>query len=557
MPGQLPRAGLENSAYPRVTNRVTSYIVCDAGDHGEFEVHLVAIKSGGCSATRVVDREDSVMRWMIKGATIMTLDDHDTWLENGDMVVDKGKIIALGQGLSPDAFGVEEVIQGTDKLVMPGLINAHLHSHDRFDRGRFDNLPLEVWMALYNPPLGTRDWTPRECYLRTMLNCIEMLKSGTTMVIDDCFHGFPLSQENIDAVYQAYQDAGMRAQVSIYYSNRPYSRTVPYLDDLLPAHLKTDLAQMPTMASDELLELWRRYARRWRGRVGFVLSPAAPQRCSDEFLKATLSLSEELNLPVIMHVLETKVQAVTGELFYGKSIVEHVKSLGLLTPRTTLIHGVWLTDRDVELIGQAGTSVVHNPISNLKLGSGIAPIRKMLDAGINVGLGTDNLNANDTANMFEAMKMGALMHKVVDFDYDRWVGAKEVVRMATRGGARCGRLHHEVGHLSVGMKADMVFLDLNEPPFFPRNNLLHQLVFCEHGGSVDTVVVDGNVLVEKGRLVTVDEGEILDEAMDRAEEIQDKIRRATVRGGELEPYLRQAYWKCVQKDIGFSAYSGS
>lgn len=496
------------------------------------------------------------MRWMIKNTTIMTLDDEERWLDNGDIVIDEGKIIALGHDLSPESFGVEKVHSGHDKLVIPGLVNAHLHSHDRFDKGRFDNLPLELWMALYNPPIGRREWTPRECYLRTVLNCIEMMKTGTTTVIDDVHHG-TMSKENIDAVFQAYQDIGIRALVSIGYSDSPYYKTIPYLENLLPNNLKEEMEQAGNLAPDDMIELWRSYAQRWRGRVRFILSPSAPQRCTDEFLKKTWNLSKELDLPVITHVLETKVQAITGRLFYGKSIVEYMNSLEILTPRTTLAHAVWVTDRDITLISDAGASIVHNPVSNLKLGSGIAPVRKMLDAGINVGLGTDNNNANDTANLFDTMKLAALLHKVVDFDYDRWVGAKEVVKMATRDGARCGCLGEELGTLSVGMKADMVLLDLNKSPFIPRNNLLHQLVFCENGQSVDTVIVEGKPVVEGGRVTTVNEQKYLEETMERAGEIQDKIRRAVKRSGELEPYVRQAYLRCVQQDIGFSAYSGS
>jgi cytosine/adenosine deaminase-related metal-dependent hydrolase len=331
--------------------------------------------------------------------------------------------------------------------------------------------------------------------------------------------------------------------------------TIPYLDELLPDSLKKELDEPGTVSPEEMLTIWPDYARRWRGRVRFALSPSAPQRCTDTFLKKTWKLSEELDIPVIIHVLETKVQAVTGRLFYGKTIVEHMNSLGILTPRSTLIHTVWLTDDDIALIGDAGSSTVHNPLSNLKLGSGIAPLRKMFDAGINVGLGTDNNSANDAVNLFETMKMAALLQKVRGFDYDRWVGAREVIKMATRGGARCGGLHEEIGYLSVGMKADMVVLDLNKLPYFPRNNLLHQLVFCENGECVDTVVVDGVPVVEGGTLTTINEQKILEEAMDCADRIQLKIREAGARGGELEPYVREAYLRCVQQDVGFSAHS--
>lgn len=497
------------------------------------------------------------MKLMIKDAIVMTLDDEDKWLEDCDIVIDKEKIVDIGQDLSPEYYAVEKIVNGKDKLVIPGLINAHLHSHDRFDKGRFDNLPLEVWMALYNPPLGTRHWTPRECYLRTLLNAIEMLKTGTTTVIDDVSHGIPLSEENVDAVFQAYQDIGMRALVSIYYNDRPFAKTIPYLEDILPANLKAELAQMPGITPDDMIDIWRKFGERYRDRIRFVLSPAAPQRCYDEFLKKTWRLSNELDLPVIIHVLETKVQAITGQIFYKKSIIEHMNSLGILTPRTNLIHSVWVSDTDIELISEAGASVIHNPVSNLKLGSGIAPIRKFLDAGINVALGTDNNNANDSINLFEVIKLSALLHKVVDSNYDKWVGAKQVVRMATRGGAQCAGIHNEVGYLDIGMKADMVMFNLNKLSFFPRNNLLHQLVFCEQGESVDTVIVDGKIVVEKGAMTTVNESKIINELIGCAEEIQGKIRQASARGPELEPYCREAFFKCVQKDIGFSAYSGN
>lgn len=496
------------------------------------------------------------MRWMIKCGTFMTMDNENPWLVNRDLVVDKDKIIAIGSDLSPESFAVERVISGKDKLVIPGLINAHLHSGDRFNRGQFDNLPLELWMARF-PPIGKIEWTPRECYLRTLLNCIEILKTGTTTVIDDLHHGVPLPKQNIDAVFQAYQDIGMRALLSIGYADKPYYSTIPFLEKLLPNSLKEGMEQPENLAPDEMIALWRNYAQRWRGRVRFILSPSAPQWCTDEFLKKTWNLSEELDLHVIIHVLETKLQAVTGQLFYGKSVVEHMSSLGILTPKTTLAHTVWVSDSDIGIISEGGASIAHNPVSNLKLGSGIAPIRKIIDAGINVGLGTDNNTANDTANLFDTMKLAAVLHKVVDYDYDRWVGAEEIMRMATLGGARCGGLDEETGALSVGMKADMVLLDLNKLPFFPRNNTLHQLVFCEHGESVDTVIVDGKLVVEGGSVTSVNEEGVLDEAMERAEEIRDKIGRGTPKSSELESYVREAYLRCVQKDIGFSAYSGS
>jgi len=242
------------------------------------------------------------MKWMIQGATIMTQDDDDRWLENGDIAVDGERILAIGHRLPEDSLGVEKVIDGRNKLVMPGLINAHHHSHDRFDKGRLDNLPLEVWQVVYNSPLGRRDWTPMECYLRTILNGMEMLKIGTTTVIDDVIHGVPPLKENIDAVFQAYQDLGMRALVSSYYSDKPFAHTIPYLENLLPDRLKSDLALIPRVSPDEMIKIWQHYGENWRDRVRFIISPSAPQRCTDDFLKKTWKLSNDLDIPVTVHV---------------------------------------------------------------------------------------------------------------------------------------------------------------------------------------------------------------------------------------------------------------
>ncbi len=484
------------------------------------------------------------MKWMIQGATSFTHKNESGKYDAIDIIIEGTEIIAVNKNLDQNSLGVEKVIPAHDMLVMPGLINAHIHSHDRFDKGRFDKLPLEVWMAMYNPPTVNRNWTARECYLRTILSGIELIKSGTTTVIDDLHPGFPLSHDCLDAVFQAYKDIGLRARVSIAFSDKPYYKTIPFLEEILPPHLKQTTNLSESKIHDKVIELWRDFANRWHDRVQFILSPSGPQRCSDSFLKRVWNLSEELELPVIVHVLETKVQEFTGRQFYGKSVVEQMEASGLLTPLTSLVHCVWINDHDIELIAKAGSSVVHNPLSNLKLGSGIAPIRKMMDAGINIGIGTDNHNASDTPNMFEAMKLAALLHRGADLDYVDWIGAEDVIQMATRGGANCGNLHH-AGVLEVGMKADLVLMDLTHLPFIPHNDLLHQLVFCEHGDSINMVIVDGKILIQNGQIETINEQEIMKELMSQIDEIVAKITATETKGKELEPYLRKAYIRCL------------
>ncbi len=484
------------------------------------------------------------MKWVVTNASVLSPD--GTLAENQDITVEGDAIRDMGPGIAGDLTDTDKIIDGKDKLIIPGLINAHLHSHDRFDKGRFDNLPLELWMAAYNPPTGNRDWTAEEIYLRTALNCIELIKSGTTTVIDDVVHTDLTSREKLDAVFQAYQDAGLRACVSITFSDRPYFETIPFLEEFLPEAVKSNLSAGHQVDPEQILTLWREYARKWKGRVGFALSPSGPQRSTDPFLKKTKALSDDLDLPIIIHVLETKIQELTGYLFYNQSLVEHMKSIDLLGRRTNLVHCVWVDDRDMERIAEAEANIIHNPVSNLKLGSGIAPIARMLKAGINVALGTDNNNANDTANLMEAMKMGALINKVTDADYHNWIGAKDVMRMATLGGARCIGCEKDIGALEIGKKADFVIFDMDTLPFTPRQNLLHQLVFCESGASIDTVVVDGRIICEKGKIRTLDEDKIRQEVKEKRAVLLDKITSASKGASNILPHVEKAYRKCMR-----------
>ncbi|MBW1960352.1 MAG: amidohydrolase [Deltaproteobacteria bacterium] len=483
------------------------------------------------------------MKWTVANALMMT--PVGTVLDNRHITIEGDTIASIENGIEKDNLNAEKVIDATGKLIIPGLINAHLHSHDRFDKGRFDNLPLEIWMAAYNPPTSRREWTEEEVYLRTQLNCIELIKSGTTTVIDDVVHHDLTSRDKIDAVFQAYEDAGLRAAVTITFSDRPYHETIPFLDEFLPGTLKDELQSRQQVKPKMVLELWKSYARRWQGRVTFALSPSGPQRSTDAFLKDVWKMAEDFNLWVMIHVLETKVQEITGYLFYNKSLVDYMKSIGILNRRTNLVHCVWVNDRDIALIAEAGANVIHNPVSNLKLGSGIAPVHKLLKAGVNVALGTDNNNANDTANMFEAMKIGALVNKVTHCKYDRWVGAKEVFKMATKGGSRCIGMEDKVGVLEAGKKADFVLINLDSLPFTPRQNILNQLIFCENGQSIDMVVVDGKIIYENGKILTINEEKLKSDVQQAAERLLAKIEKTSKRASEILPYLRKAYDKCL------------
>ena len=183
------------------------------------------------------------MKWMIQGAIVLA--DAGAKPEQADILIEDDCISAVSPELPIESLQVQKIISGRNKLVIPGLINAHLHSHDRFDKGRFDKLPLEVWMARYNPPTAPRNWTPRECYLRTILSGMEVLRSGTTTVLDDLHPGWPVSRDCLDAVFQAYEDIGLRARVSLAQADKPFYESIPFLADLLPETFKKKPALTP------------------------------------------------------------------------------------------------------------------------------------------------------------------------------------------------------------------------------------------------------------------------------------------------------------------------
>lgn len=498
-------------------------------------------------------------RLLIRGGAVLPLGGVEEVREGIDLLVEDGRIAAMGPGLAPPP-PPDRVIDATDRLVMPGLVNAHLHSHNNYFRGCFDSLPLDlcvlgVW-SVGAPPEALR-LTPRQLYARALLGCAEMLRTGTTTALDDV-NLFPvLGEESVAAVVQAYEDSGMRAVVAPHVFDVPYHRTVPFVADLLPDHLRKALDAMPVADPAATVEVVRACAKRWSApgrRVRLGIGPSGPQRCSPRLLTAVAGVAEEFDLPVFIHVLETRTQAALGRVVHGKTLVEYLRDLDFLRPRVSLGHAVWLTPGDVEILAATGVTVCHNPVSNLKLGSGIAPVARLLRAGVPVALGTDGVMSNDSLNLLESMKVAAMLHKVREPEPERWPGAREALRMATAGGARSGRLP-DVGALAVGYRADLVLLDLRRAAFAPRNDLLLQAVYAADASAVDTVMVDGRVVVEGGRVLTVDEAAVAAEVTRDGAAFHARTGGpARARAAELVPYFRQAYARCWTVDVGARAF---
>jgi guanine deaminase len=484
--------------------------------------------------------------WMLKGGLVLTHADDEA--RPRDLVVQGGIIRHVGEDLDPSDHGVIEVRSAHGMLVTPGYINTHYHSHDRWDRGRFSALPLEIWMSVYNPPVVGRDWTPDEIYLRTLIGGMELVRGGTTTVIDDVHLGLQLDEKSITAVFTAYQDLGLRADVGVAYSDRPGHETIPYLNDLLPEHLKSR-GQAAIMPQADMLGLWKDLAGTYDGRVRSVVSVSGPQRCTETFQQQAWDLAEDLSRPVLTHVLESRIQALTGPHFYGKSLVSFMKGIGVLRKNSVLIHGVWMSPDDLDLVAEAGASISHNPVSNLKLGSGIAPVIEMLSRGISVGFGTDNHNGNDGCSMFESIKLAVMLQTTQTDDFHQWLDARSGLRGATQHGARVMGCSADVGRLEPGFKADFLIFDLTADAFVPLNDVAVHLVFADATRALRHVYIDGAPVLVDGNIISVDEKALRAEMLERLSIIHKKVLDGAPKGREMESYLTQAYEQSLRNPL--------
>jgi 5-methylthioadenosine/S-adenosylhomocysteine deaminase len=297
-----------------------------------------------------------------------------------DILIEGDRIRAIEPA---GTFQDGERVDCTGLIAAPGLINGHLHSWDHFIKGRVENLPMEVLMAHLRPAVPL-PLTERHIHLRTMMAAIDSLRTGATTIVDDLGLGQTLNRAHVDAALGAYEASGLRAYLGFSMIDKPVVDSWPFVEECFSAETLSWLRDLPRPPGDALLDLVRDLAgtRHPSGhRVGVLVAPSAPQRCTAGFLQRCRALADELDLPVILHVLETRLQAVTAQQFWGCSMVEHLHALGFLKPRTALVHGVWLSPRDRELIAEAGATVQVNPWSNAILGSGAADFAALRDAG--------------------------------------------------------------------------------------------------------------------------------------------------------------------------------
>ena len=466
---------------------------------------------------------------------------------NGSSTFTRNNIIVsdnIISNISEDVYDESKftkVINAKNCIVIPGIINAHLHSHDHFNKGKFDNLPLEIWMMELRPLSTGMTHTAEEIYLRTLYGCIEMLRTGTTTIIDDIVQTNLFDEEKITSVLQAYEDAGIRGYITTMTSDKNMYETIPYLDVYFSDDDKKTFTKTPPDV-DEICAFQESLIKSRISKImKYAISPSGAQRCSDKLMTRLSELSRKYHVPAVCHVLETKMQAVTGQYFYGDSLLNHMKKIGALHENFNLIHTVYATADDIDIMREFNCKMVHNPISNLKLGNGIAPIKEILNAGISVGLGTDNTSCNDSINMFESLKFAATLHKIRDDKPEEWVSAEDVFDMATVGGTECALMRNEIGKLEIGYKADITIIDIDNDSYIPSCNLLNSLVFCHRGSNVKDVLIDGKVVLEDYKILSFDEKAVLTELKERLPRFIAENDKASM---EAQPYIakiRKAY----------------
>lgn len=492
---------------------------------------------------------------VIESAQVLSLDAQDHQWSCADIVVRGGRIERIGpQAARGDLGAVARVVPAQGLLAMPGLINAHFHSPGNLMKGSLAGHPLEIFMLHEVPPLAESADGGRLIYLRTLLGALEMLRRGVTAVQDDAYHVPKATVESVDAIMRAYRDVGIRATVAIDQPTLIEYDKYPYLESLLPEAEREAMRQAPRQSSQELLSLYGHLIDSWhgaaQGRLRAAVSCSAPQRVEPEYALALSELSRQYDLPYYVHLLETRLQRVLGDTRYGRSLVQEVHAQGWLDERLMAIHAIWVDEQDIELLAQSRCTVAHNPVCNLRLGSGVMPWRALHNAGVPVCLGSDEMNTDDSVNLWFVAKTAALIHSLSSPDDRQWAQPSEVLHSLTRQGARAMRMADELAVLQPGAWADIILLDLDSVAYWPLHDLRRQLVHCEDGQSLRMTMVQGEVVFEHGRVTTVDEAAVRAELRELLPAVTAQLARSAREASRLEPYYRQMLARSLQHPVG-------
>lgn len=421
---------------------------------------------------------------LISGGLIVTMDKAFRVLQNGAIAISNGRIEAIGEKDDLcDRYHGQKVVDAADKLVMPGLINAHTHAPMNIYRGYADDLTLNEWLFDHIFPLEKAFTTRGNVRLGTRLAIAEMLKSGTT-TFNDMYYYADVMAEEVDRT-------GIRAILS------------EGLFDT-PTHNAT--------GPEEVLRFTEEMIQKWSGhpRLRFALGVHAPYSASPDLYRKAKYLADKYQTFLHTHLSETRWEFDLIMNQYGCSPVQHLANTGILDANLIIAHAIYLTDGDMALLSRHHVGVAHNPQCNMKLANGTAPVPELLDMGVRVGLGTDGVASNNDLDLFDEMRSCALSHKLVKAD-PTVMDARTVLETATIGGARLLGMDDRIGSLEAGKQADLILVDLKQPHAWPNFNVYSLIVYSLRGSDVETVMVDGNILMENRRLCTLNTEELFDE----------------------------------------------
>ncbi|CAG7644471.1 5'-deoxyadenosine deaminase [Paenibacillus allorhizosphaerae] len=422
---------------------------------------------------------------LIKHARIVTMNANRD-IVDGDVLVENGRLAAIAPELNVQA---ERVIDARGKVLLPGFVQTHIHLCQTLFRGRADDLELLDWLQRRIWPLEAAH-DEESVYYSALLGIGELLRSGTTTILDmETVH-------HSESAFQAIARSGIRAVSGKVMMDHGANVPAGLLED-------TDRS---IAESVRLMEKWHGYDG---GRVQYAFCPRFVVSCTERLLKEVAALSGAHNVKVHTHASENRGEIALVEQERGMRNVVYLDRIGLATPRLVLAHCVWLDEEEKRIIQERGVKVTHCPASNLKLSSGIAEIPDLLSRHIHVGLGADGAPCNNNLDMFQEMRLSSLIHKVQHGP--TVMKAESVLRMATIGGAEVLGMEHEIGSIEVGKKADLQLLDLNDYHTFPsyETDLFSRIVYSATRGEVDTVLVDGRIVMENKQVTTIDKTEVL------------------------------------------------
>jgi 5-methylthioadenosine/S-adenosylhomocysteine deaminase len=433
---------------------------------------------------------------LIKNGIILTLDPQHRVIEGGDLAIDCGKIVALGESLD---YTARKTLSARGCVVCPGFINGHSHVYQSLIEGIGYDMHFDPWNWRFLFPVVSKI-QPEHALAGAELAALEMIKNGVTTISDHWY--LHTDMRNIYRVTEAFDLAGLRAQI------------VFGLLDQTFAGESTDSEYMTMIQKEDLLvDEARRFYATWhkQRRTTIALGPGSTEDISESLMRKTVELARELDVNVSTHVagwIEINSYCLRH---FGERDLEHFHSLGLTGPRGVMFHAVWLSDREIEIMAQTGTKVVHCPVANAYLGYGVAPLSHMLSRGITVGLGTDGA-ASYTYDMLEVARAAAMLQKATRLDAET-VTAEQILEMLTINGARVLGIDDQVGSLEVGKQADVIVIDFQQPHLLPVGRWVPKLVYSARGSDVIHTIVDGKLIMEDRHVLSMDESQVLHRAL--------------------------------------------